>query len=74
MLTKDCPVGFAKARRRVIGAFASFTAAVLGGTALYKYFEPQHQPAIMGLMIPVEPTDDAVIMGEMIKLDVLESP
>lgn len=74
MLTKDCPVGFARARRRVMGAFASFAAAALGGTALYKYFEDQQQPAIMGLMMPVEPPDDPALMGEMISLDVIESP
>lgn len=75
MLTKDCPVGFAKARRRAIGAFASIAVTVLGGTALYKYFEQQAHPAVMGIMaMPQDSPDGDIIMGEMIKLDVIETP
>ncbi|MEM8486342.1 MAG: hypothetical protein AAF564_12390 [Bacteroidota bacterium] len=76
MRTKDCPVGYAKARRRAIGVFASLAAAVFGGTALYKYFEQQNQyPAVMGLIaMPIDAPEGEITMGEMIVLDVIETP
>ena len=74
MLTKDCPVGVAKARRRLIGAFASMVAILFGGTALHQYFENQRDVAVMGaIAIPVEPPESAIIMGEMIPLEVIEN-
>jgi hypothetical protein len=69
ILTKDCPVGFARFRRRVAkvaSAVVGMLAGVLGGTAATAAFESHvdsapaamgkvHVPEVVGIMAPVEP-------------------
>ena len=60
ILTQDCPVGYARKRRKAVGWFAAAGAALLGGPMVWKKLNAP-EPAVMGIM--VQP--DHLIMGEV---------
>lgn len=72
ILTKDCPVGWARVKRKM-SAFATAVFALIvtitGGIALFSIFAKE-DPVIMGAMEPVNvgrqfdpPSDDREVMG-----------
>ena len=68
MLTKDCPVGYAKKRRKAVGWFAAAGAALLGGPLVWQKLNAP-TPVVMGIM--AQP--DHLIMGEfMVESDDIE--
>ena len=62
ILTKDCPVGHTRARRKAVGVFASAVAALFGGLAFVGNNSSSVDGNVMGMMLP--PDDAGFLMGE----------
>ncbi|MBX2822578.1 MAG: hypothetical protein KTR29_22970 [Rhodothermaceae bacterium] len=75
MMTKDCPVGFQRRRRRAVGTIAAMASVAFGGfgwLAIDKEEEPLHTMGIVMGEIEVLPQDEepAQIMGRMVMGDI----